>query len=103
VSEADVDAVVFRDRSDAGRPLARRLAGLASDDVVVLGLPRGGVPVAAEVARLLRAPLDVVLAPMTLLAEKTAIVVDDGIATGATARAACEVVRLLDERRGAAP
>lgn len=56
---------MFRDRSDAGRRLAGRLAaeGLlrAGDEVVVVGLPRGGVPVAAEVARRLGAPLDVIV------------------------------------------
>ncbi len=51
----------FQDRRDAGRQLGRRMAPLAGRDVVVLGLPRGGVPVAAEVARALGAPLDVVL------------------------------------------
>jgi putative phosphoribosyl transferase len=52
----------FRDRADAGRILAERLAHYAGrDDVLVLGLPRGGVPVAAEVARALGAPLDVFL------------------------------------------
>ena len=50
----------FRDREEAGRELAGRLGDLAGrDDVVVLGLVRGGVPVAAAVARELRAPLDV--------------------------------------------
>jgi putative phosphoribosyl transferase len=52
----------FRDRADAGRLLAERLSHYAGrDDVLVLGLPRGGVPVAAEVARALGAPLDVFL------------------------------------------
>ncbi len=52
----------FRDRSDAGQALAGRLAKYAGDSsVIVFGLPRGGVPVAYEVARSLGAPLDVFL------------------------------------------
>ena len=53
--------VPFRNRVDAGRRLAERLGQLRGEDVVVLGLPRGGVPVAAEVARELAAPLDVIV------------------------------------------
>jgi len=50
----------FRDRAEAGRALAKRLAAYEGDaNVLVLGLPRGGIPVAYEVARALRAPLDV--------------------------------------------
>jgi predicted phosphoribosyltransferase len=50
----------FRDRRDAGRKIAERLAAYGNrPDVVVLGLPRGGVPVAYEVARALNVPLDV--------------------------------------------
>lgn len=52
----------FRDRSDGGRQLARRLGSLGLDSPVVLGLPRGGVPVAAEVAAELGAPLEVFVA-----------------------------------------
>jgi putative phosphoribosyl transferase len=150
---------VFRDRREAGEQLGRRLEGWRSRDPVVLGLPRGGVPVAAEVARALGASLDVLIVrklgcpwqpelavgaigeggvrivdgrlvaelgiadteleaitdretselarrvrrfrgdrPPLDLRGRTVIVVDDGIATGATARAGLEVARL----RGAA-
>lgn len=52
----------FTDRADAGRQLARELTPYTGrDDVLVLGLPRGGIPVAYEVARYLGAPLDVFL------------------------------------------
>jgi putative phosphoribosyl transferase len=54
------DSIQFRDREEAGRLLGGSLADYADrDDVVVLGLPRGGVPVAYEVATALGAPLDV--------------------------------------------
>jgi predicted phosphoribosyltransferase len=49
----------FQDRRDAGAELARRLGYLNREDVVVLALPRGGVPVAAAVAAHLQAPMDV--------------------------------------------
>ena len=52
----------FEDRAGAGRALAEQLDRLELADPVVLGLPRGGVPVAAEVARALGAPLDVFVA-----------------------------------------
>jgi len=53
-------AVPFRDRTEAGRQLARELSDyVGRSDIIVLGLPRGGVPVAYEVARALGAPLDV--------------------------------------------
>src|SRR3984893_1889974 len=48
----------FRNRSDAGRKLAQALAGYKDQQPVILALPRGGVPVAAEVAAALNAPLD---------------------------------------------
>lgn len=146
--------MLFTDRADAGRLLAARLVHLRGEPVVVLGLPRGGVPVAAEVARALGAPLDVIIVrklgvpfqpelamgavgedgvvvisaevvaaagvcaadlaavrsgeqrrvaaraaryrarrPREPLAGKVAVVVDDGLATGSTARAACQVAR----------
>jgi putative phosphoribosyl transferase len=145
---------VFADRADAGRRLARRLEHLRGEPVVVLGLPRGGVAVAFEVAAGLQAPLDVIVVrklgvpfqpelgmgaigedgvrvvndevvrmagvsvdeiaavesreraelerraqrfrgerPRVPLEGRTAVVVDDGIATGSTARAACQVAR----------
>ena len=144
--------MAFVDRPDAGRQLAQHLVARDLRDPVVLGLPRGGVPVAYEVARVLDAPLDVILVrklgapaqpelalgaigadgvrlvnrplvrslrvtdealagieareratmeeqarrfrggrPVEPLEGRTAVVVDDGVATGATARAACEV------------
>lgn len=55
--------MIFKDRCDAGRQLAERLTFLKDQpNVIVLGIPRGGVVVAAEVARALHAPLDVFLA-----------------------------------------
>ena len=54
--------MIFRDRQDAGRQLAKRLMKYANlQDVIVLGIPRGGVPVAFEIANALHAPLDIFL------------------------------------------
>jgi putative phosphoribosyl transferase len=148
---------MFSDRVQAGRRLADRLSSFAGrDDVVVLGLPRGGVPVAYEVAARLGLPLDVIVVrklgvpyrpelamgaigeegvrvldphivamarvseeelqavevreraelerrttllrgghPPVSLTGKVALVVDDGIATGSTVKAACRVAREL--------
>jgi predicted phosphoribosyltransferase/predicted alpha/beta-hydrolase family hydrolase len=144
----------FVDRQDAGRQLAARLAPLRAVRPLVVALPRGGVPVAAEVAKHLEAPLDVLVVrklghprqpelavgalgeggvvvldpqastrlgvteadlvdtmareqaelerrvrqyrrgrPRQSVRDRTVIVVDDGLATGATARAAIEVLR----------
>lgn len=52
----------FRDRTEAGRLLVKRLNAYRGKDVLILGIPRGGVPVAAEVARGLDADLDVLVA-----------------------------------------
>ncbi|MGH3575899.1 MAG: phosphoribosyltransferase [Pseudonocardiaceae bacterium] len=151
---------MFADRADAGRQLGQRLQHLRGPEAVVLGLPRGGVEVAAEVAAALAAPLDVIMVrklgvpsqpelamgaigeggvsimlpetvrragvtpdelaavevreraelqrraqrfrgdrPHIPLAGRTAVVVDDGIATGSTARAACKVARALGAAR----
>ena len=145
---------LFDDRVDAGRQLAERLDSFGGQDVVVLGLPRGGVPVAFEVAQALQAPLDVLVVrklgvpfqpelafgaigedgvrvlndavvrethldgdemdtverkqrielrrraerfrrgrDRISLTGRIAVIVDDGIATGATAKAACQVAR----------
>lgn len=154
----------FQDRREAGRALGDRLAARQRDgelpDPVVLALPRGGVPVADEVARALGAPLDVVVArkigapfqpelgvgavagdepplydpgllahlglteadlalvaerereevrrreelyrqgrPALRLAGRSAVLVDDGLATGATARAALRSVRRAEPSR----
>jgi putative phosphoribosyl transferase len=54
--------MIFKDRADAGRKLATRLTRhVDREDVVVLALPRGGVPVAYEVSKALKAPLDIFL------------------------------------------
>lgn len=149
----------YRDRADAGRRLAAGLVHLRDDKPVIVGLPRGGVPVAAAVAERLGADLDIVLVrkigapdrlelavgavgedgvtvrnevllaelgltwadvaatveyeraeiqrragtlrpagPRVSLRGRTVVVVDDGIATGATVLAAVRVVRRLGAR-----
>src|SRR3954451_11213265 len=77
----------FRDRHDAGRQLADELSRFAGrDDVLVLALPRGGVPVAYEVARALDAPLDV------FLVRKLGVPGHEELAMGAIASGGVRVV-----------
>lgn len=81
--------LIFRDREDAGRRLAEELRGYAGrDDVVVLALPRGGVPVARRIADALGAPLDV------LLVRKLGAPFQPELALGAVATGG---VRILNE------
>jgi putative phosphoribosyl transferase len=79
----------FRDRAEAGRLLAEQLVQYAGrDDVLVLGLPRGGVPVAFGVARRIRAPIDV------FVVRKLGVPGHEEFAFGAIATGG---VRVLDE------
>jgi putative phosphoribosyl transferase len=81
--------MLFRDRTDAGQLLAVRLARYAGrSDTVVLGLPRGGVPVAFEVAKALEAPLDV------FMVRKLGVPGQEELAIGA---AATGRIRVLNE------
>jgi putative phosphoribosyl transferase len=80
--------LTFRDRKDAGQKLAAQLLRFSKNpNVVVLGLPRGGVPVAAEVARALSAPLDV------FVVRKLGVPQQEELAFGAIASGG---VRVLD-------
>jgi predicted phosphoribosyltransferase len=86
----------FRDRAEGGRLLAERLADFAGrSDVLVLALPRGGVPVGFEVARALEAPLDV------FVVRKLGVPGDEELAMGAIASGGAQVlnedvIRALD-------
>jgi putative phosphoribosyl transferase len=85
----------FKDRTDAGRQLAAELAGYAGEeDLLVLALPRGGVPVAYEVAGALHAPLDV------FVVRKLGVPGQEELAMGAIATGGVrvlneEIIRLL--------
>jgi predicted phosphoribosyltransferase len=77
----------FRDRADAGRRLAEKLGSYAGrSDVLVLALPRGGVPVAFEIARALGAPLDI------LLVRKLGVPGQEELALGAIASGGVRVL-----------
>src|SRR5438270_1296414 len=85
----------FRDRHEAGRRLADKLVAYAKrPDVLVLALPRGGVPVAYEVARALQAPLDVFLVRKLGLPGQEELAMG-AIATGGVLVLNEEVVRAL--------
>ena len=62
---------VFKDRKEAGRLLAQRLSGYKDADGIVLGIPSGGVPVAAEIAKVLRLPLDLIIVRKIQLPDNT--------------------------------
>ena len=108
--------LLFRDRRDAGRQLAQRFDRFAGrNDVVVLALPRGGVPVGYEIAIRIAAPLDALIVRelgvpghdelayptrfVGSVAEKIVIVVDDGSATGSAMAAAIDAVRKRSSAR----
>jgi predicted phosphoribosyltransferase len=77
----------FRDRRDAGRKLAEKLSALVkAPNVLVLALPRGGVPVADEVARALKAPLDI------FLVRKLGVPGNEELAMGAVATGGVRVL-----------
>jgi putative phosphoribosyl transferase len=81
--------MIYRDRSDAGKRLAEKLTDYANrSDVLVLALPRGGVPVAFEVAEALKAPLDI------FLVRKLGVPGQEELAMGAIATGG---VRVLNE------
>jgi putative phosphoribosyl transferase len=96
----------FQDRTSAGKELARAVAKAKFADPVVLALPRGGVPVAAEVARSLNSPLDIVLVRKIGVPEQpelaAAAVVDGGepeIVVNEEVAALCGITRAeIDER-----
>src|SRR5258708_11587883 len=87
---------LFRDRRDAGRLLAEKLAAYANrPDVLVLALPRGGVPVAYEVARALGARLDV------FIVRKLGVPGYDELAMGAVSTGGVRVIhKQIDDHMG---
>lgn len=92
---------MFQDRRDAGRRLAEALRPLELSDPVVLALPRGGVPVAAEVAAALRAPLDLIMVRKVGAPGHPELaagaVVDAGVAELVRNESVVEALRLSDD------
>ncbi len=87
----------FRDRTEAGRLLASQLVHYVSrPNLLILSLPRGGVPVAFEIARTLNAPLDI------FLVQKLGVPGQEELAMGAVASGNVRVLQLSDNRRDAA-
>jgi len=83
----------YHDRTDAGRRLAAKLQQYAGrDDVIVLALPRGGVPVAFEVARALRAPLDILVVRKLGLPQRSELAMG-AVASGGIRLVDTEIVR----------
>lgn len=80
------DGFPFADRVESGRALARALAGRVPPDAVILGLPRGGIPVAYEVARALARPLDI------LVVRKLGVPGHEELAMGAIASGGARVL-----------
>jgi putative phosphoribosyl transferase len=76
----------FKDRADAGRKLARALACYEDEQPVLLALPRGGVSVAAEVAAVLEAPLDLILV------RKIGVPIQPELAMGAVVDGAAPII-----------
>src|SRR5689334_5289515 len=88
--------MLYRDRTDAGRLLASRLSKYAGrSDVIVLALPRGGVPVAYEVARALGVPLDVFVVRKLGVPGHEELAMG-AIATGGVRVLNADVLRMLD-------
>jgi predicted phosphoribosyltransferase len=90
----------FADRADAGRALAERLAGTVAPDAVVLGLPRGGVVVAAEVAAALGCPLDLVAVRKLGLPWQPELAMGAIAAVGGTVETVCAEAVLDSARVG---
>lgn len=87
--DEDLDGIPFADRTEAGRILAAKLSAYASrSDVITLGLPRGGVPVASAVAAALHVPLDI------FVVNKLGVPWDQELAMGAVAEGGVQVLDL---------